>query len=200
MAFETVPVIHLERRRIPEYPGEDTDAVLTQLARAFGRVAIVDVSGVKANASDLDFIQKASRKRPLWVDAGSRFATDAMDLFVAGAETVTMRWNTLDSPEELAEAAEVTQHGSLFLGLEFPRGAFLPHPKDRRGAAEAAAFAEGLGIGLVLQVEPAADLRSLPASTASRYVQGVPRAQVALAQEMAMQGALLSPHELEANP
>ena len=196
VAFETVPLVHLDRRRLPEYPEEEPEGVLTRLARAFGRVVVVDVQGVRRNEADLEFVQQAGRRRPLWVDAGSRFATDAMDLFVAGADTVTMRWNTLDSPDELKEAAEMTQHGSLLLGLEFPRGGFLRHPKDARGAHEAAAFAESLGVGLVLMTDAAADLRALPTTTAARFVQGLPRGPALAAQELGYQGALLAPSEL----
>ena len=196
VAFETLPVVHLDRRRLPEYPDEEPEGILTDLARAFGRVAVVDVQGIRRNEADLEFIQQAGRRRPLWVDAGSRYATDAMDLFVAGAETVTMRWNTLDSPKELEEAAEVAQHGSLLLGLEFPRGGFLKHARDARTAHEAAAFAEKLGLGLVLLVDAAADLRSLPTSTAARFVQGLPRERALAAEELGYQGALLSPSEL----
>lgn len=196
VAFETFPVVHLDLRRLPEYPDEAPEGVLTDLARAFGRVVLVDVQGVRRNEADLEFIQQAGRRRPLWVDAGSRFATDAMDLFVAGAETVTMRWNTLDSPKELEEAAEVAQHGSLLLGLEFPRGGFLRHARDARGPHEAAAFAEKLGVGLVLMVDAAADLHALPTTTAARYVQGLPRDRALAAQELGYQGALLAPVEL----
>ena len=196
VAFETVPVVHLDRRRLPEYPGEDPEGILTGLARSFGRVVVVDVQGVRRNEADLEFVQQAGRRRSLWVDAGSRFATDAMDLFVAGAETVTMRWNTLDAPDELREAAEMTQHGSLFLGLEFPRGGFLKHPKDARTAHEAAGFAEGLGVGLVLMVDAGADLHALPTTTASRFVQGLPRDRALQAQDLGFQGAFLAASDL----
>lgn len=198
MAFETVPVLHVDRRRFPEYPEADPEAVLTALARAHGRVCLVDVQGIRTNEADLEFVQTASRRRSVWVDAGSRFATDAMDLFIAGAETVTLRWDTLDSPAELEEAADLAQHGALFLGLEFPKGRFRAHPKDKRSAAEAAAFAEALGVGLVLLVGPGTDLATLPTTTASRFVQGLPRAEALHAGEVGLQGALLAPTELEA--
>lgn len=198
VAFETVPMLHLDQRRFPEYPERAPEGVLTALARAFGRVALVDVQGVRRNEADLEFVQQVARRRSVWVDAGSRFATDAMDLFVAGAETVTMRWNTLDSIEELREAADVTQPGSLLLGLEFPRGGFLKHSKDARGPHEAAAFAESLGLGLVLLTDVGADLRALPTSTAARFVAGLPRDRALAAEELGYQGALLSPSELPA--
>lgn len=196
VTFETLPVLHLDEGRFPEYPAQDTDRVLTNLARRFGRVALVDVSGIRTNDADLEFIQTASRRRPLWVDAGSRYADDAMDLFVAGAEAVTMRWNTLDAPEELAEAAELCQPGTLFLALEFPNGRFLPHPRDRRSERDAIALAEEHSVGIVLIVDRASDdaLRALPLSRTPRYVLGP--VSPASAQAMGFAGALLAPAAL----
>lgn len=174
MTFETVPVVHLDRGRFPEYPDADPEAVLTGLARRFERVLVVDAQGIRANDADLEFLQHAARKRAIWADAGSRYATDAMDLFVAGAERVTMRWNTVKGVEELAEAASLAQPGALFLGLEFPRREFLPHPKDKRTALDAARLAEGLGIGLVYIVDrpDPSFVRDLPLAQVARYVQG----------------------------
>lgn len=196
MTFETLPVVHLDEGRFPEYPGQDTERVLTSLARRFGRVVLTDVAGVRKNDADLEFVQASSRRRALWVDAGSRYADDAMDLFVAGAETVTMRWNTLDAPEELAEAVEVCQPGTLFLALEYPRGRFLPHRDDARDAEAVVRHAEELGVGVVFVLDRADDdvLRALPLSRTPRYVQGAARA--ASAQEMGFAGAILAPAAL----
>lgn len=199
MTFETGPVLHLERGRFPEYPGAQPDRVLTELARRFGRVAIVDADGVRANDADLEFLQAASRSRPVWADAGSRYATDAMDLFVAGAELVTLRWNTLRSPDELEEALGMCQPGTLFLGLEYPHGKFLPHAKDKRDAAQLVRFAEEHGAGVVFILDPQATadtLRALPPSTAPRWIQGASKQVAEAAQEMGFQGALLAPIEL----
>ena len=201
--FETLPVVHLEHRALPEFPGEDPEGVLTELARRFGRVVLVDAAGVRANDADLEFIQGATRKRAAWVDAGSRYATDAMDLFVAGAEAVTMRWNTLHRTQELEEAATMCQPGSLFVGIEYPHGNFLPHRKDKRGADEVARYAESLGAGVVFIVDKPDDelLRALPPAMTSRFVQGVAARSVAPLQEMGFQGALVTAAEIpEAAP
>ncbi|HVM45510.1 MAG TPA: hypothetical protein VM582_06205 [Candidatus Thermoplasmatota archaeon] len=202
MTFETLPVLHLDEGRFPEYPDQEPERVLTALARRFGRVVLVDVAGVRANDADLEFIQQASRRRPVWADAGSRYADDAMDLFVAGAEAVTMRWNTLDDPEQLVEATEVAQPGGLFLALEYPRGEFLPNRRDKRGAEEVVRFAEEHGVGLVFVLERASDdaLRALPPARTPRYVQGP--ATPASAQAMGFAGVLLAPAALppEASP
>lgn len=196
MTFETLPVVHVDGGRFPEYPEEDPDRVLTALARRFGRVVLVDVRGVRRNDADLEFLAAAARRRSLWADAGSRFATDAMDLFVAGAEAVTMRWNTLDSVEELEEAAEMCQPGTLFVGIELPHGRFLEHPRDRRSAAEVAQLAESLGVGVVVigDAESEDALAALPPLTVPRYVQGA--ASAGTAQAFGFQGALLAAAQL----
>lgn len=195
MSVDLVPVVHLDSGRFPEFPGEDPERVLTSLARRFGRVVVVDVAGVKRNDADLEFVSSAARRRALWVDAGSRFATDAMDLFVAGAEAVTLRWNTLDSPAELEEAAEMCQPGSLFLGLEFPRRGFLKNPRDARSPEEVARMAEGLGVGLVMIAErPGEDeLRGFPAAT-TRWLQGSASGETL--QAMGFAGALVPAAQL----
>lgn len=193
MTFETLPVVHLDEGRLPEFPGQDPEHVLTALARRFGRVVLVDVAGVRQNDADLEFIQAAARRRGVWVDAGSRYATDAMDLFVAGADAVTIRWNTLLRVEELQEAAELCQAGSLFVAIEYPRGEFLRHPRDKRDAAEVVRLAESIGVGIVFVLD-AADkdlVRSLPGAATPRYVQA-PLSPSVL-QEMGFQGALLAP-------
>lgn len=196
MTFETLPVVHLDEGRLPEYPGQDPDHVLSSLTRRFGRVVLVDVEGVRTNDADIEFVQQASRRRPVWADAGSRYADDAMDLFIAGAEAVTLRWNTLDSPDELAEAAALCQPGTLFLALEFPRGQFLRHPADARDASEVAQLAEEHGVGLVLVVDRASDdaLRALPLSRTPRFVQGP--VDPGVAQAMGFAGAMLAPAAL----
>lgn len=190
-----MPVVHLDKNGFPEYPGVDTETALTQLARRFGRVAVVDVIGVRSNDADLEFVSYAAPRRPLWVDAGSRFADDAMDLFVAGATTVTLRWNTLDSPDELEEAVDICDPATLFLGLEYPRGRFLAHRDDKRSDAEAASHAASLGMGIVYlldEVTPAA-LHALPDVSAPRFVQG---RRAASARELGFQGALVPPVDL----
>ena len=196
--FETLPVVHVERGGVlPEYPRASADAAMGELTRRFQRIVLVDAEGIRANDPSVEFLQLAAKRRSVWVDAGSRFATDAMDLFIAGAELVTMRWNTLDSTDELEEAAEMAQPGSLFVGLEFPRGQFLKNRKDARDAAEVAAYVTEMGLGIVLIAhEPtAASLRALP-TTGERWLQGAPRALLADAQELGFHGALLSPSEI----
>jgi phosphoribosylformimino-5-aminoimidazole carboxamide ribonucleotide (ProFAR) isomerase len=193
VTFETLPVLHLDEGRLPEYPGQDPERVLTSLSRRFGRVVLVDVHGVKANDADLEFLQHAARRRPVWMDGGSRYATDAMDLFVAGAEAVTLRWNTIQRVEELEEAADLCSPGTLFLALEFPKGEFLRHPKDKRDVAEVVRLAESKGVGIVYVLDGADETlaRSLPGAATPRYVQSA--IAPATIQSMGFQGCMLAP-------
>lgn len=198
MSFETVPVVHLVGGAFPEYPDADPERALSTLARRFGRIALVDAEGIRRNEPDVAFIQAHSKRRSLWVDAGPRYAADAMDVLVAGAESATIRWNTVRDAKELEEAALMAQAGSLFLAIEYPHGRFLPHAKDGRGPEELARLAESLGLGLlfILDGGDEATLRALPASTAPRWVQGVPRRVVGSLQDMGFAGALLAPSEI----
>src|ERR1051325_159586 len=66
VTFETVPVVHLDRARFPEYPDADPEAVLTGLARRFERVVVVDAQGVRANDADLEFLPHPARNGALW--------------------------------------------------------------------------------------------------------------------------------------
>lgn len=193
MTFETLPVVHLDDGRLPEYPGQDAERVLTSLARRFGRVVVIDVAGIRRNDADVEFLQGAARRRALWADAGSRYADDAMDLFVAGADAVTIRWNTLDRAEELREAAALCEPGTLFLALEFPRGQLLKNPRDARDVSEVVREAEAHGVGVVYVLDKADDalLRSLPGTATPRFVQGP--FNPSLVQSLGFQGVMLAP-------
>jgi hypothetical protein len=191
--FETLPLVHWDAGRLPELPGEEPERALTRLARRFGRVVVVDVQGVKRNQADLEGIQAAARKRPVWVDAGSRYATDAMDLFIAGAESVTLRWNTLASPDELREVADLCAPESVHVALEHPHGAFLRHPRDGRGVHDAARLADSLGFGVVHVVDrfDPGFLRSLPQTTGERRVMGPLPDRAAELEELGFTGLLV---------
>lgn len=174
MSLEAVPVVHVENGQLLELPDDDVEASLTDLARRFERVAIVDVEGIRRNTADLTFLQAAGRRRSIWVDAGSRYANDAMDLFIAGAESVTLRWNTLHNAAELEEAASLCQPETLFLCLEFPGGKFLEHRKDPRPASAVVRLAESLGVGIVYVTDTAdaSFVRSLPPANVPRWLMG----------------------------
>lgn len=204
VAFETLPVVHYEDGKLHDAPGESVERTLTQLARRFGRVVVVDVQGVKRNEPDLEALQAASRRRAVWWDAGSRYATDVMDLFVAGAESVTIRWNTIHDPQELQDVGELLAPETVHVALEHPRGTFLRHPRDPRGAADVARFVDSLGLNVVHVVDRAdlAFLRTLPLGTKGRRILGPVAGMQAELEEIGFDGAIvpadrLPPEEAE---
>lgn len=149
-AFETVPVVRLRKRRLLGASGDllETDAVprVRQLA-AKGPVCVVDLDGLRRNKADLDTLRRMADKGNVWADAGSRFATDAMDLLVAGADRVTLRWGSLADEEELREAHAMSD--ALLLGLEY-EGALVPNPRMGSDEGRGLALARELGLGLVV--------------------------------------------------
>ncbi len=200
VALEILPAVHLDQGGFPELPGEEVDAALTRLARRFGRVVVVDVAGIKRNQPELEQLQHTSKRRALWWDAGSRFATDAMDLFIAGAESVTLRWNTLQNAKELEEVASLCDPATIHLALEYPRGTFLPHSKDRIPAADVARLADRLGMSVVYVVDRSdtSFLRTLPAVTGTRHVQGPVSAVIGELEALGFTGAIVPADRLPA--
>lgn len=85
----------------------DTSEAVNRLIDDFGRALVVDLNGVQNNRPRLDFIREFE-KRPIWVDGGARVANDAIDLFIAGAEKVVLRTETLVSMNELRKAYELS--------------------------------------------------------------------------------------------
>jgi len=178
--FEMLPMVRLRRRRLVDAEDHvlEQDPVAAVRARApRGRIAyVIDQEGLGRNKADLDTLRKIADKSSVWVDAGSRFATDAMDLLVAGAERVTLRWSALADEEELREAAEVSEPDRLILGLEMDGGLVgndhIPGGEDRL-----LALARELGLGLiVLDLARAGRSDGLDRALAARFRDtGVPR-------------------------
>lgn len=148
--FEVVPLAQLQKRRLVKADGSlDKDAVdrVRELA-AKAMVCVLDLDGLRRNKADLDTLRKMAEKGNVWADAGSRFATDAMDVLVAGAERVTLRWAHLAGESELREAHEMSD--ALVLGLEFRGGVFQANPLLRAGEEQVVALARELGVAIAV--------------------------------------------------
>lgn len=171
-AFEVVPTLHIARRRLvrPDgsVEGRDPVARARELA-AKGLVCLVDFDGLRRNKADLDTLRRIADRGRVWADAGSRFATDAMDLLVAGAERVTLRWSALAGEAELREAHGLGEPGALLLGLEY-RGGFVPNPALRGDESLALALARELGLGVVvIDLARAGTMEGHDAGLAARF-------------------------------
>ena len=151
-AFEVIPQLTLMKRKLVQpgdwerVEGADPVAKARELAPK-GLLSIVDLDGLQRNKADLDTLRKCAEKGNVWADAGSRFATDAMDVIVAGAERITLRWSTLAGEDELRELAEMSD--AVWLGLEY-NGAFVPNPLVKGDEGYARGLARDLNLGIAV--------------------------------------------------
>jgi uncharacterized protein related to proFAR isomerase len=147
--FQVVPRVFLRKRRLVRAdgsaPGGDAVPRVRELASK-GPVWVVDLHGLDRNRADLDTLRKLAEKGNVWVDGASRYATDAMDLLVAGAERVVLRWSALASEEELRESVALSD--AIVLALEYD-GAIVPHP-TMDGEARALALARDLELDVAV--------------------------------------------------
>jgi phosphoribosylformimino-5-aminoimidazole carboxamide ribonucleotide (ProFAR) isomerase len=127
--IEVLPRIHiLDKEAVYQGPDGyltmDVDAfeAVSKLIADFEKVLIVDLNGVRNNRPKLDFI-RAFEKKSIWVDGGARMANNAIDLFIAGAEKVVLRTETLVSMDELLKAHELSDQ--LVFQMDLSLGKFI---------------------------------------------------------------------------
>lgn len=113
-----------ERRRARR----EAAGAIREAAGGHDRVYVVDRQGVQRNKPDVELIQEVAGETEIWVDAGPRYAEDVMDLFIAGADHVVVRWHTLDRAAELGAATDMSD--ALSLGAEFQGKTFLENPRE----------------------------------------------------------------------
>jgi uncharacterized protein related to proFAR isomerase len=149
--FQVMPSLRVHKRRVVDAQGQVVDRSAADAVKALaakGPVWVYDLDGLGRNKADLDTLRKAGDRGNVWVDAGSRFATDAMDVLVAGAEKATLRWDHLASEAELAEAVEMSD--ALLLGLVFDRGQFQRNPLLEGDEQRVLGVARDLGMGIAV--------------------------------------------------
>lgn len=175
-SFEVIPTLYLQRRKLVTHAGEPLAEPAVPKIRELaskGFVCVVDLQGLGRNKADLDTLRQAADKGNVWADAASRFATDAMDLLVAGASRVTLRWSALADETELREACEFAEEDAIVLGLEYegPSVARRMLPNRQLGGEDRAlALARELGLGIaVLDLERAGSLHGVDRGLASRH-------------------------------
>lgn len=105
----------------------DAHEAVGKLLADYERALIVDMNGVRNNRPKLDFI-KDFEKKSIWVDGGARKADNAIDLFIAGAEKVVLRTETLVSMDELRKAHELSDQ--LIFELDLADGRTINGPPE----------------------------------------------------------------------
>lgn len=119
--LEVLPVIHAHKGQLvgPDANPleEDLKSVTRRFSREYDAVYLVDLDGIKSNTPKVDLVQQVSHRVHTWADAGSRSAEDVMDLVIAGAEQVTVRYETAGSEDVIRDALRLTEN--VALGIEF---------------------------------------------------------------------------------
>lgn len=127
---------------------QDLKEVGRYYAREHGAIYLVDLDGLRRNRPDLGLVQELASRCPLWADAGSRFHQDVMDLLIAGAEQVTMRYQTAKDEEALRETVRLTEH--LALGMELQGGELVENSRWPATPPELASLANEFRLPLVV--------------------------------------------------
>lgn len=113
-----IPIIYIKKKKIVDDNGrilkvsKEIGEVVKSLGKEYGEVYLVDIDGLEKNKADLNLYGKLSHDS-LWIDAGPRFLGDLVDLFVAGASKVTIRWKKMDM-QTMREARRICE-GKIFL-------------------------------------------------------------------------------------
>lgn len=139
--MQIVPSICVSRGKVAESPqspdrflegenGEQIDAIeyVRALSKKEKLIHIVDMDGRLRGKPHLNLIQEVSRKAKLWVDAGSRWVEDLMDLLVSGAECAVLNIGYMSGLDEVYSALELSD--KLVLAADYSEGSIVSRSGD----------------------------------------------------------------------
>lgn len=151
-SLEILPVIHARNGELVGPDAEPLEEDLRTVARRFSRnwdaVYLVDLDGLTHNRPDVGLVQGISDRVHTWADAGPRSAEDSMDLLMAGAEQVTVRYHTADERDVVRETVRVSEQ--VALGMEFHDQELAQNPAWPATPPELVDLADDLRIPLVV--------------------------------------------------
>ncbi len=149
--LEVIPVVHARSGELVGPDAEPLDEDLRTVSRRFSRehdaLYLVDLDGIRRNRPDVALLQEVGGRVHTWADAGSRSPQDVMDLIIAGAEQVTVRYETADGVETIEEAVRLSEN--VALGLEFRDGSLVPNDRWPATLPELIDLAERLNLPIV---------------------------------------------------
>ncbi len=150
--LEVLPVVHARKGNLvgPDAQPlqEDLRTVTRRFSREYDAIYLVDLDGIRSNTPKVDLVQQVSHRVHTWADAGSRSAEDVMDLVIAGAEQVTIRYETASGPSVLEEALRLTEN--IALGLEFKNQELVQNDRWPATPPELLSLADDLRIPVVI--------------------------------------------------
>jgi uncharacterized protein related to proFAR isomerase len=135
--IEKIPAIYIYRG-FPVFKKKDTyepikdeneenlslNEIIKKLSTRYDKVLITDLNGITRDRPQLDLIKSLSTKMELWVDAGIRYGTGVIDVFVAGADHVVLGTKTLKGLSELEKACELSEN--LIIDINYDNGIVSP--------------------------------------------------------------------------
>ncbi len=135
--IETIPAISIYRgfpvirkkdtyEPIKDENGENLslDEILKKLSKQHDKVLVTDLNGITRDRPQLDLFKSLSTKMELWVDAGIRYGTGVIDVFVSGADYVVLGTKTLKGLSELEKACELSEN--LIIDINYDEGIVSP--------------------------------------------------------------------------
>lgn len=121
--MDTIPLVYLKKGKLGKLQDTkwipqagNTPQIQIGFYNKHEEIYVIDLDGYKKNRANLDFYRLVSRKISLWVDAAPRFPEDVMDLFVSGANKITLMWKLIKNAD-LIEIRDMCT-GELYLSDE----------------------------------------------------------------------------------
>ena len=113
--MEIIPFITLKNRKIIN-PTVSIDK-LSQYIKEGEKLYVLDLDGIEKDKPNLCTFQKISSNYQLWIDCGPRTLGDVVDIFMTGAESVTLR-KTLFSSINISDIREISEN-KVYLKIDF---------------------------------------------------------------------------------
>lgn len=120
--------------------------VVDRLAPRYPRLYVVDLDGVEHGDPQLDYLQEIARDSEVWLDAGVRTASDAIDALVTGAARAVVTSSLVRSSRTLASAWNLSQ--DIAFELELRNGLVDAHVTAWRGQAPDVVISEVRAMGI----------------------------------------------------
>lgn len=113
--MEFIPLITMKSRNIAEEQSKLLEAFLTE-DETDKTLYILDLYGINKDKPNLCTYQKLSKDYDLWIDSGPRNLGDVVDVFMTGANAITLRkttWSNID----ISTIREISEN-KIYLNIE----------------------------------------------------------------------------------
>lgn len=103
--------------------------LIDELTDRFDKAVIMDLNGINKDRPQLDMLKSISDKMKMWVDAGSKYSENVIDIIIAGADKVVFGSKTLRNLDEIEGALELSEN--VILGIDYDEGIVTPNKSIR---------------------------------------------------------------------